>query len=80
MKKMVRFRDEKHATFWRFILVIPKMGQLTRQALILSVTGIGKIADETGGEYFALGYQNAVSFKPYLDRLQSLRQPVLPCL
>ena len=33
-------------------------------------SGVGKIADETGGEYFALGYQNAVSFKPYLDRLQ----------
>lgn len=33
-------------------------------------SGIGKIADETGGEYFALGYQHAVAFKPYLDRLQ----------
>ena len=34
--------------------------------------GIAKIADETGGEYFALGTQNAVSFKPYLDRLQKI--------
>jgi hypothetical protein len=34
--------------------------------------GIGKIASETGGEYFALGTQNAVSFKPYLDRLQKI--------
>jgi hypothetical protein len=34
--------------------------------------GIGKIADETGGEYFALGFQNPVSFKPYLDRLQTI--------
>jgi len=31
--------------------------------------GIAKITDETGGEYFALGTGNAVSFKPYLDRL-----------
>jgi hypothetical protein len=35
-------------------------------------SGIGKIADETGGEYFALGTGNAVSFKPYLDRLQKI--------
>jgi hypothetical protein len=34
--------------------------------------GIAKIASETGGEYFALGTQNAVSFKPYLDRLQKI--------
>jgi hypothetical protein len=38
----------------------------------LGQSGIAKIADETGGEYFALGTQNAVSFKPYLDRLQKL--------
>ncbi len=38
----------------------------------LGQSGIGKIADETGGEYFALGTQNAVSFKPYLDRLQKI--------
>jgi hypothetical protein len=35
-------------------------------------SGVAKIADETGGEYFALGTQNAVSFKPYLDRLQRI--------
>ncbi|MFI5071849.1 MAG: hypothetical protein ACHP8A_13260 [Terriglobales bacterium] len=35
-------------------------------------SGIGTITDETGGEYFALLYQNAVSFKPYLDRLQKI--------
>jgi hypothetical protein len=34
--------------------------------------GVGKIADETGGEYFSLGTQNLVSFKPYLDRLQKV--------
>src|SRR5580658_582630 len=32
--------------------------------------GVGKIADESGGEYYSLGTQNLVSFKPYLDRLQ----------
>ncbi|MGA7060959.1 MAG: hypothetical protein WBY69_07070 [Candidatus Acidiferrales bacterium] len=32
--------------------------------------GVGKIADESGGEYFSLGTPNLVSFKPYLDRLQ----------
>ena len=32
--------------------------------------GVGKITDESGGEYFSLGTQNLVSFKPYLDRLQ----------
>lgn len=36
----------------------------------LGQSGIGKIADETGGEYYSLGIQNLVSFKPYLDRLQ----------
>jgi hypothetical protein len=35
-------------------------------------SGVGKIADETGGEYFALGTQNLISFKPYLDRLQKI--------
>jgi hypothetical protein len=34
--------------------------------------GVAKIADETGGEYFSLGTQNLVSFKPYLDRLQKV--------
>lgn len=34
--------------------------------------GIAKLADETGGESFFLGAQNAVSFKPYLDKLQNI--------
>src|SRR5437016_14663213 len=34
----------------------------------LGQSGVAKIADETGGEYFALGTQSPVSFKPYLDR------------
>jgi hypothetical protein len=36
----------------------------------LGQAGVGKIADESGGEYYSLGTQNLVSFKPYLDRLQ----------
>ena len=36
----------------------------------LGQSGIAKIAQETGGEYFALGTQPLVNFKPYLDRLQ----------
>ena len=35
-------------------------------------SGVAKIAEETGGEYFSLGTQNLVSFKPYLDRLQKI--------
>jgi hypothetical protein len=38
----------------------------------LGQSGIAKIADETGGEYYALGTLNPVSFKPYLDRLQKV--------
>jgi hypothetical protein len=38
----------------------------------LGQSGIAKITDETGGEYFSLGTSNAVSFKPYLDRLQGI--------
>lgn len=38
----------------------------------LGQSGVAKIADETGGEYFALGTQSQLSFKPYLDRLQTI--------
>jgi hypothetical protein len=34
--------------------------------------GLSKLSDETGGESFMLGLQNAVSFKPYLERIQSI--------
>jgi len=36
----------------------------------LGQSGIAKIAEGTGGEYYALGVQNPISFRPYLDRLQ----------
>lgn len=47
-------------------------GRLGRNAweAQLGQGGVGKIADESGGEYYSLGTQNLVSFKPYLDRLQ----------
>ena len=35
-------------------------------------SGVAKVTDETGGEYFALGIQNQLSFKPYLERLQKI--------
>jgi hypothetical protein len=38
----------------------------------LGQSGVAKIADESAGEYFALGTQNAVSFKPFLERLQKI--------
>jgi hypothetical protein len=52
----------------------PGIGRLSRNSweAQLGQSGVAKIADETGGEYFALGTQSAVSFKPYLDRLQRI--------
>jgi hypothetical protein len=52
----------------------PGVGRRGRNAweAQLGQSGVAKIADETGGEYFALGTQNPVSFKPYLDRLQKI--------
>lgn len=35
-------------------------------------SGLSQISDETGGESFALGTQNAVSFQPYLARIQTV--------
>ena len=38
--------------------------------LQLGLSGLSKIADETGGECYSLGTSNLVSFKPYLERFQ----------
>jgi hypothetical protein len=38
----------------------------------LGLSGLSKIADETGGECYSLGTSSVVSFKPYLERLQKL--------
>jgi len=48
---------------------VGRMGRNAWEAQ-LGQGGVGKIADESGGEYYSLGSQNLVSFKPYLDRLQ----------
>jgi hypothetical protein len=40
--------------------------------LQLGLSGLSKIAEETGGECFSLGTSTLVSFKPYLERLQKL--------
>jgi hypothetical protein len=50
----------------------PGIGRSGRSSWDLQVglSGLSKLADETGGECFSLGTSNPVSFKPYLDRLQ----------
>jgi len=40
--------------------------------LQIGLSGLSKLADETGGECFSLGTSSAVSFKPYLERLQKI--------
>jgi hypothetical protein len=57
-----------------FPIYSPGVGRAGRSAwdLQLGLGGLTKIADETGGECFSLSTSNAVSFKPYLDRLQKL--------
>jgi hypothetical protein len=71
--------DSASTTSQRYGVIVhsiyaPGVGRLGRNSweAQLGQSGVGKIADETGGEYFALGTQNAVSFKPYLDRLQRI--------
>jgi hypothetical protein len=38
--------------------------------LQIGLSGLDKLADETGGDCYSLGTSGLVSFKPYLDRLQ----------
>jgi hypothetical protein len=38
--------------------------------LQIGLSGLTKLADETGGDCFSLGTSSLVSFKPYLERLQ----------
>jgi len=40
--------------------------------LQLGLSGLTKLAGETGGECFSLGTTNPVSFKPYVERLQKI--------
>jgi hypothetical protein len=55
-------------------LYSPGVGRAGRSSwdLQLGLSGLTKIADETGGECFSLGTSNAVSFKPYLEQLQKM--------
>lgn len=57
-----------------FSLYSPGVGRAGRSSwdLQLGLSGLTKIADETGGECFSLGTSNAVSFKPYLEQLQKM--------
>src|SRR5271163_610919 len=40
--------------------------------LQIGLSGLTKLADETGGDCFSLGTSSLVSFKPYLDRFQKM--------
>ena len=50
----------------------PGVGRAGRSSwdLQLGLSGLTKIADESGGECFSLSTSNPVSFKPFLDQLQ----------
>lgn len=50
----------------------PGIGRAGRSQmdLLTGLSGLSKIAEETGGECYSLGTTNAVSFKPYLDQFQ----------
>ena len=55
-------------------IYVTGVGRLGRNAweAQLGQAGIGRIADETGGEYFSLGTREPISFRPFLDRLQRI--------
>jgi|SRR5271169_3837814 len=50
------------------------VGRAARSSFDLQngLSGLTKLADETGGDCFSLGISNPVSFKPYLERLQKM--------
>jgi hypothetical protein len=50
------------------------VGRAARSAwdLQIGLSGLTKLADETGGDCFSLGTSNLVSFKPSLERLQKM--------
>ncbi len=50
---------------------VGRMGRNSWEAQ-LGQGGVAQITEQSGGEYFSLGTQNLVSFKPYLDRLQQI--------
>jgi hypothetical protein len=50
----------------------PGVGRAGRSSwdLQIGLSGLSKIAEETGGECYSLGTSSLVSFKPYLERFQ----------
>jgi hypothetical protein len=71
--------DSASATAQRYGVIVhgiyaTGVGRAGRNAweVQLGQAGVGKISDESGGEYFSLGTQSLVSFKPYLDRLEQV--------
>ena len=52
----------------------PGVGRVGRSSLDLQIglSGLSRIAEETGGECFSLGTSQLVSFKPHLERLQKM--------
>ncbi len=50
------------------------LGRAARSSwdLQIGLSGLDKLADETGGACFSLGTSNAVTFKAYLERLQKM--------
>jgi hypothetical protein len=69
--------DSASETSQRYNVIVssiysPGVGRAARSSwdLDLGLSGLSKIADETGGECYSLGTSNAVGFKPYLDRFQ----------
>ena len=57
-----------------YSLYAVSVGRAARSSWDLEVglSGLTKLADETGGDCFSLGTSPLVSFKPYLDRLQMI--------
>ena len=57
-----------------YSLYAVSVGRAARSSwdLQIGLSGLTKLADETGGDCFSLGTSTLVSFKPYLDRLQKM--------
>jgi hypothetical protein len=55
-----------------YSLYAVSVGRAARSSwdLQIGLSGLTKLADETGGDCFSLGTSSLVSFKPYLERLQ----------
>lgn len=55
-----------------YTIYVPGVGRLQRNFWEANngQMGIAKLSDETGAESFYLGFQQPVSFKPYLDQIQ----------